>query len=363
MRQADEVYYLHGDHLGSTSLTTDNAGVVVSEVRYHPYGLERWTAGESPTDFGFTSQRNEKSFGLLDYKARYYSPVLGRFVSPDTIVPEPTSSGGFNRYRYVRNNPLKYTDPSGHFICVGICAAIVIGVVAGAVIGGGLEYGSQAVETYQETQNLSEALSVENKDLNQVATKAAVGAVGGAAGAITGGAGTGLVATIAVGAGSGAVTGVAGRATEGAINGDINLEKILDPTAIATDAVIGGTTGGLGQVVGKAARNKLFDKAYDALDQEIGKVSQLSRRKQSDISAMLGAVDRNTGRTTVGMKRRNECFGMCAEDIAVEQLGTHRRNVLFTEAYRPRTQEIVPVCSVCQTKYSRDQFPSWASYE
>ena len=66
------------------------------------------------TDFGFTSQRIERSFGLMDYNARYYNPRIGRFVSPDTIVPEPTSSGGFNRYRYTRNNPLKYTDPSGH---------------------------------------------------------------------------------------------------------------------------------------------------------------------------------------------------------------------------------------------------------
>ena len=56
MRQGEEVYYLHGDHLGSTSLTTDASGVVVSEVRYHPYGQERWTsATPSPTDFGFTS--------------------------------------------------------------------------------------------------------------------------------------------------------------------------------------------------------------------------------------------------------------------------------------------------------------------
>ncbi|MCP4374090.1 MAG: RHS repeat-associated core domain-containing protein, partial [Deltaproteobacteria bacterium] len=70
--------------------------------------------GTNVTDFGFTSQRNEASFGLMDYNARYYSPVLGRFVSPDSIVPEPGSSGGFNRYRYTRNNPLKYVDPSGH---------------------------------------------------------------------------------------------------------------------------------------------------------------------------------------------------------------------------------------------------------
>ena len=69
---------------------------------------------QTPTDFGFTSQRNEADFGLMDYNARYYSPVLGRFVSPDTIVPEPTNPQDWNRYVYVRNNPLVYTDPTGH---------------------------------------------------------------------------------------------------------------------------------------------------------------------------------------------------------------------------------------------------------
>ena len=130
MSRGDEVYYLGGDHLGSTSLTTDDTGTIISEVRYYPYGEERWTNKTSVTDFGFTSQRSEKSFGLMDYNARYYSPVLGRFISPDSIVPDPTSSDGFNRYRYTRNNPLKYTDPSGHCSSLAgtawnICATVV----------------------------------------------------------------------------------------------------------------------------------------------------------------------------------------------------------------------------------------------
>jgi len=97
----DKLSYLHGDHLGSTSLTTDDAGGHVSSVRYTPYGRERSVSGTSPTDFGFTSQRNEASFGLMDYNARYYSPILGRFISPDTIVPKPGSIQSFNRYIYV----------------------------------------------------------------------------------------------------------------------------------------------------------------------------------------------------------------------------------------------------------------------
>jgi RHS repeat-associated protein len=113
MRQEGVVYYIHTDHLGSTSLTTDAGGAVVAEQRYLPYGEVRWSEGTLPTDFTFTGQRAE-GFGLLDYHARFYDPVLGRFVSADTIVPNPGNPQALNRYAYVNNNPLRYTDPSGH---------------------------------------------------------------------------------------------------------------------------------------------------------------------------------------------------------------------------------------------------------
>jgi RHS repeat-associated protein len=95
-------------------LTTDDTGTPISEVRYLPYGEERWTSGATPTDFTFTGQRNEAGFGLMDYNARYYNPRLGRFVSPDTIIPDLSSSQDWNRYSYVRGNPLVYIDPTGH---------------------------------------------------------------------------------------------------------------------------------------------------------------------------------------------------------------------------------------------------------
>jgi RHS repeat-associated protein len=65
------------------------------------------------TDFGYTGQRDH-SFGLLDYNARYYSSRLGRFTSPDSIVPQPGNPQAWNRYAYVRNNPVKLVDPTGH---------------------------------------------------------------------------------------------------------------------------------------------------------------------------------------------------------------------------------------------------------
>ena len=46
--------------------------------------------------------------------ARYYDPEIGRFISADTIVPDPTNPQSLNRYSYCLNNPLKYIDPSGH---------------------------------------------------------------------------------------------------------------------------------------------------------------------------------------------------------------------------------------------------------
>jgi YD repeat-containing protein len=66
LRTAAGVTYLHGDHLGSASLTT---GVVSSSARYYPFGGDRWTSGSMPTDFQFTGQRKEAGFGSANHAA------------------------------------------------------------------------------------------------------------------------------------------------------------------------------------------------------------------------------------------------------------------------------------------------------
>ena len=113
------VYWIHGDHLGSASLTTNISGQVVSEMRFYPFGEVRWQNGSTPTDRTFTGQLAEPSGlgSLMNYNAREYSPVLGRFLSADTIVPNPGSSQSLNRYSYVENSPLIHIDPSGHGDC------------------------------------------------------------------------------------------------------------------------------------------------------------------------------------------------------------------------------------------------------
>jgi len=115
-RRAGVVYYLHTDHLGSASLTTYASGNRVGELRYKPYGETRYIWGVMRTDRRYTGQRWEAGLGLYDYGARYYDPLLGQFISADVVVPIPGNPQDWNRYTYVANNPLRSTDPSGHFI-------------------------------------------------------------------------------------------------------------------------------------------------------------------------------------------------------------------------------------------------------
>jgi RHS repeat-associated protein len=71
------------------------------------------------TDYRFTGQRQESNAGLYDYGPRFYDNYLNRWLSPDTIVPDPSNPQSLNRYSYSLNNPVKYNDPSGH--CVPAC--------------------------------------------------------------------------------------------------------------------------------------------------------------------------------------------------------------------------------------------------
>jgi len=109
MRAGGVVYYLHGDHLGSVSLVTDAAGRAHARRLFRPYGGTRWQAGTLPTDFGFTGQREDGSTGLVFMHARYYNARLGRFVSADTVVPEPGNPQALNRYNAL-GNLLRYKE-------------------------------------------------------------------------------------------------------------------------------------------------------------------------------------------------------------------------------------------------------------
>jgi RHS repeat-associated protein len=106
--------YLLTDHLGSIVTMLDSSGTVLSEQRYLPFGEVRVDLSSiTQTDFGYTGQR-ALDMGLMDYKARFYSSALGRFIQPDTIIPGVDNPQSWNRFTYVRNSPIMNIDPTGH---------------------------------------------------------------------------------------------------------------------------------------------------------------------------------------------------------------------------------------------------------
>jgi RHS repeat-associated protein len=102
------ITYLNGDHLSSTALSTSNTGAYQVGQGYYGYGKYR-TGGSLPTNYRYTGQELDIPTGLMYYGARYYDRTVGMFVSPDTLVPDPTNVYDYNRYMYVRGNPERQT--------------------------------------------------------------------------------------------------------------------------------------------------------------------------------------------------------------------------------------------------------------
>lgn len=127
------VRYFHTSHVNSAVLVTNENGAVVSRVEYEPFGKINKALSYGINDFRakFGSKELDDDSGLYYFNARYYDPDTGRFLSPDTSLgADPLHHGALNRYAFAANNPITYSDPSGHFIDV---AFVVGAVVAGAI--------------------------------------------------------------------------------------------------------------------------------------------------------------------------------------------------------------------------------------
>jgi RHS repeat-associated protein len=109
-----DIKYYHKDHLGSSTVMTDDSGNEDESTSYLPYGGQRGSDSIAGTGYKYTDQEAEPETGLYNYDARLYDPVIGRFVSADSIIPYPFDPQSLNRYSYCRNNPLLYIDPDGH---------------------------------------------------------------------------------------------------------------------------------------------------------------------------------------------------------------------------------------------------------
>ena len=159
--ERDETRYLHRDALGSIDTITNGQGSIVERMGYAPYGARRlgdWTTVgglnlDLYTNRGFTGHEHIEEMGLIHMNGRVYDPELGRFLSADPNIQFPHASQSYNRYSYVLNNPLKYTDPSGYFlsglfksvgkflkkygrVIIAIAAAAIIGPAVAGIWGG-----------------------------------------------------------------------------------------------------------------------------------------------------------------------------------------------------------------------------------
>ncbi|MEL6857181.1 MAG: RHS repeat-associated core domain-containing protein [Pseudomonadota bacterium] len=110
------ITYLYQDHLGTPIMGAETADVTWSE-RYTPFG-EKWAAaGQANDNVGFTGHVTDTDTGLTYMQARYYDPVIGRFLSTDPVGFAEMGPGYFNRYAYVGNDPVNYYDPDGRENC------------------------------------------------------------------------------------------------------------------------------------------------------------------------------------------------------------------------------------------------------
>jgi RHS repeat-associated protein len=106
-------YFTHADWLGTERVRSTVAGGIYSTWTSYPFGEGSAAANPSPTHF--TGKERDTESGLDYMEARYYGSSMGRFMSPDPILSSAHDDDPqtWNKYAYARNNPLRYSDPTG----------------------------------------------------------------------------------------------------------------------------------------------------------------------------------------------------------------------------------------------------------
>jgi RHS repeat-associated protein len=106
--------YFLGDTLVSVRQLTNDEGAVTLTQSYEPYGEVLSSEGTGASIYGFDAEQTDSYIKLINLRSRLYDPYLNQFIQPDTIVPDPRIPTDWNKYVFVRDNPVNYTDPSGH---------------------------------------------------------------------------------------------------------------------------------------------------------------------------------------------------------------------------------------------------------
>jgi RHS repeat-associated protein len=243
--------YIHRDHIGSVALISDQNATVIAQFSFDAWGMRRnsdWSNELSDTTYlaanrGFTGHEHYDLFELIDMNGRIYDPILGRFSSPDAFIQEALNLQSLNRYSYVGNNPLSYTDPSGWLKVFG--AKIEISNPLEAILN------VASMGTYQLLKQTSIGNAAINWSKENWKTLAVI-AVGVAVGSLVPGLGAAwylqLASSVLSGAASGFASGAAATLLAGGNVGDA-MRAGLKGAAIS--GVSAGLTFGVGELAGK----------------------------------------------------------------------------------------------------------------
>lgn len=135
-KESEHTFFMHRDHLGSLHKMTNLSGELLLSFAFDPFAGRRnsdWNSSTTASEYlnvlddldeiinltsrGFTGHEPLDRTGVIHMNGRIYDPMVGRFLNADPIVQAPGLSQSHNRYSYVFNNPLSYTDPSGFVTC------------------------------------------------------------------------------------------------------------------------------------------------------------------------------------------------------------------------------------------------------
>ena len=171
------ITYLIKDHLGSIHTSTTESGLVADStgMSFGAFGARRNADGydslsvaslklhNKTTTRGFTGHEHADGLGIIHMNGRIYDPKLGRFLQADPFVQSPKNSQSLNRYTYVYNNPLSYTDPSGYFSLKKIWRKVrpfvaIAVVVVGMIVAPELAFLWGGLSGYISSGNITGAL-------------------------------------------------------------------------------------------------------------------------------------------------------------------------------------------------------------
>ncbi|MCL8267603.1 RHS repeat-associated core domain-containing protein [Leptospira weilii] len=131
LNEVGALAYFLTDQVDSVSLVLDDDGKTLSKMQYLPYGETFVQRGDSNFAPKYNSQELDRESGFYFYNARYYDPGIARFTSADTIIDGEFDTQGWNRFSYVKGNPIGAKDPSGHYVqLIPVVARVLQGLAA-----------------------------------------------------------------------------------------------------------------------------------------------------------------------------------------------------------------------------------------